>query len=160
MKLWRHFAIYLNLRAALHPMSSSCGTITNFCSPGKFILLQSPAGSHAPRNFMKPCFLPLREKAHVFLQSFEPSQQSISWAEFNFCGCSASLKGSNISNGDLLVLRKAGQGQASQGNTGRPDPQQILQSLRQNQHVLNRLPSSLRDRVVQNDPSVLEEIAK
>ena len=41
MRLWRPSPIFWSLKAALRPVSSSCGTITSSCSPGKSCTIAS-----------------------------------------------------------------------------------------------------------------------
>lgn len=72
---------------------------------------------------------------------------------------SATLQNSNVANGDLILLRKLDRAQAA-ALPGRPDVRQLLQNIQQNQQLLNSLSQSMRTRVLQNDPSVVEEIIR
>ena len=75
--------------------------------------------------------------------------------------CSSALQSCNVTNGDLVLLRKVNRNEGSGRNEpGRQQALQLLQSIQQNQQLLNSLPQSVRTRVLQNDTSVAQEIIR
>ena len=74
--------------------------------------------------------------------------------------CSATLRGSNVSDGDMLELRRVGNAAPPQSRAQGAEFQQVLTRIQQNPQLLNQLPQSVRNRVLSNDVSVVQEILR